>query len=165
MDTRIESKQIIRMIIKNFIIILTLYIIFNFLIGIGRIINFDMYPALMDGDLVIYNRLSKAYNHGDVITFEKNGKQYYSRVIAIPGDTVDISEEGVLFINGNVQQDESFYPTYKGDKELLPLTIKEGEVFVLGDFRTGAFDSREFGVVFNKEMKGKAISILRVREL
>lgn len=165
MNSRIEAKQVKIIIIKNFIVILILYLIFNHVIGIGRITNYDMYPALRDGDLVIYNRLSKEYTHGDVITFIKDEKQYYSRIIAIYDDTVDINEEGVLFLNGNIMQEESFYPTYKSGKESLPFTIKEGEVFVLGDFRTGAFDSREFGLVSFKDIKGKAISILRVREL
>ena len=57
------------------------------------------------------------------------------------------------------------YPTYAKDEVKYPYTVPEGMVFILGDYRTQAVDSRDFGAVEQKDVQAKVITILRRRSL
>ena len=89
---------------------------------------------------------------------------YDGRVIGQPGDVINIPDEGGLMINGNLQiEDGIFYDTRPYDTEAVryPITLKDDEYFIMADMRSGAKDSRLFGAVNKKEIKGKVITILR----
>ena len=92
------------------------------------------------------------------------GKQYFvCRVVATAGDTVEITEEGRLLVNGNSMIETNiFYPTtqYLGFTQ-YPLTLHAGECFVLADRRNGGADSRFFGVVKEEEILGTVFTIVR----
>ena len=92
---------------------------------------------------------------------------FVCRVVAQPGDTVQISEGERLIVNGNSMIETNiFYPTpeYEGFAE-YPLTLGEGEYFVLADYRNGGADSRFFGAVSEDEILGTVITILRRNNL
>ena len=123
-----------------------------------------MFPAIQNGDLVIYYRLDKRYVSSDVLVAEYQGEKIPLRVIAVEGDKVDIQEEG-LFINGHLQQETRIYETTKRftDGVNFPVTVKKGQVFVLGDSRENSTDSRMFGPVEIADTYGKVITIIRRR--
>ena len=82
----------------------------------------------------------------------------------MPGDEIEIPDEGGLKINGNMQvEDGIFYSTQPYDTEAVkyPIKLKEGEYFMMSDMRSGAKDSRLFGPVKKAEINGKVITILR----
>lgn len=154
------------LLVKLAAIAIVCCLLFTFVFGIGAVSGEGMYPRLRDGDLVIYYRLVNNWNIGDVIAFTADGQQQYGRIVARGGDTVDMTEDGQLAINGSVQQEEVFFATLKEGRETeLPITLEEGEVFILGDNRTGAVDSRDFGPVAAGEIDGKVITLLRRRGL
>jgi len=95
-----------------------------------------------------------------------NGDAQVRRVIAVAGDTVDIKERG-LMINGSFQQEsEIFFETVRYEEGIdFPLTLQEGEVFVLGDARINVADSRIYGPVRIEDTKGKVFTILKRRNL
>ena len=77
------------------------------------------------------------------------------RVIAVGGDTVEITEDEKVKINGSkIVENDIFYdtPQYESDT-VYPLTLNSGEYFILGDQRGNAKDSRYFGAVKDKEIK------------
>jgi len=87
-------------------------------------------------------------------------------VNATAGDTVDITENG-LVINGGLQQERDIYrktERYAGGIG-FPVTLKEGQVFVMGDARDGVTDSRIYGPVNVRDTLGKVITIVRRRNL
>lgn len=132
--------------------------------GIYRSSEMDMYPAIKDGDLVIFDRMDKNYVKSDVILLQYKGNKQARRVVAIAGDEVNITEEG-LFINGYLQQEHDIYEKtrrYDNDVE-FPIRLKKGEVFVLGDGRQNATDSRVYGRVRIKDTLGKSMTIIRRR--
>lgn len=53
-----------------------------------------MYPNIKDGDLVVYYRLDKNYTARDLTVLDYQGSRQVRRVIAVAGDTVDITEDG-----------------------------------------------------------------------
>lgn len=141
-----------------------LWIVFTFVFGIAPMRGEDMYPRIRDGDLMLFFRMEKDYHIGDVVIFQKDGRRYTGRIVAMENDTVDMTEAGELLINGSVQQEEIFYPTQKSGVQIaFPCMVEEGSVFLLCDFRTNGNDSRGYGTVPVRQLDGKVITILRRR--
>lgn len=146
------------------VLALAVWAAFTYLFGLAPVHGEDMYPRLRDGDLAAWYRLEQTYNIGDVVTFRKEGSRQYGRVVARGGDTVDFSEDGQLLVNGSAQQEEVFSPTSKdGRRQVFPMKLGADEIFVLGDNRTYAHDSRDYGAVKLIDVDGKLISLLRRR--
>lgn len=64
--------------------------------GMARINDVSMKPAIKDGDLVMYYRLDKRFVSGDIAVFKKDGRTTTGRVVAVAGDTVDITKDGLM---------------------------------------------------------------------
>lgn len=153
--------------------LLVLWVLFFVLIGVMRVPGGDMYPRLDSGDMILFYRLDKDVRAQDVIVLEKDvptlqGKQLMVlRVVAVAGDTVEISDDDRLIVNGNtILESNIFYPTprYEGYTE-YPLTLGEGECFVLADSRNGGTDSRFFGPVTKDDILGTVITVVRRNNL
>ena len=102
------AQDIVQLLLKIAFIILAVFLIFTFLYGIVRINDVSMKPAIKDGDLVMYYRLDKRFISGDVAVFEADGRTTTGRVVAVAGDTVDITKNG-LKINGAEQISQDIY--------------------------------------------------------
>ncbi len=92
---------------------------------------------------------------------------FICRVVAGPGDVVEISEGDRLIVNGNSMIESGIFyqtPLYAGFVD-YPLTLGENEYFVLADYRNGGADSRFFGAVHKDEILGTVITILRRNNL
>ena len=130
-----------------------------FLLGICRTGDESMNPAIRAGDLVIYDRLTHEYHMGDVVVIERDGDRQIRRVAAVSGDVVDVTEEG-LNVNGYQQQEADIYTETLPYKDGIdyPLTVGDGQVFVLGDNRDQSEDSRnaDIGNVKTEDIYGKA---------
>jgi signal peptidase I len=164
-DNTIKQKKIVlRFIIKLVVVIVSIWAVFTFVFGIRRISGEYMYPRLRDGDLILYYRLEQNYSIGDVVTFKVDDDTYTCRIVAQGGDVVDIDDEGELLVNGNVQQEEIFYPTQAVDGgTIYPYTVEEDSYFVLCDYRTIGCDSRAYGTIPRSTLDGKIITVLRRR--
>lgn len=123
-----------------------------------------MSPAINDGDLVFYYRLDKNCVANDTVIVEYEGQKQVRRVVAIEGDTVDITEDG-LEINGALQQEKRIYYETLCYMEgiTFPVTLESGQVFVLGDYRVEAVDSRMYGPVETDDILGKVMTVIRRR--
>jgi signal peptidase I len=156
---------ILAFVVKLGVVCLTLWLIFTFVFGIRQMHGETMYPKLRDGDLILYSRMEKDYYIGDVVVFDVNGETRVARIVAQGGDVVEVNENGQLLVNGDVQQEEIFYPT---EPEILgvkyPYTVEEGSYFMLCDYRTISEDSRYYGAVSQEDFYGKVITLLRRRE-
>lgn len=150
-------------LVRLFLLITVIGILFGVVFGLTPMANADMQPAVCAGDLMLYYRLDKNLNSDDVVVFQKEGIQYTGRIVAVPGDVVEITDESELMVNKNtVMEDNIFYTTPAYDSEVeYPLALKEDQYFILCDNREGAKDSRSFGVVDTSEIKGKVITIVR----
>ncbi len=165
---RRNKEEIKSFFFRLIILLLVLWLIFGVCFGVAPVRNGDMFPRISAGDLMLYYRLERDYNSQDVIVYEKDGQSRVGRVIAHGGDTVEITGEGEIKINGSiVMENNIFYDTYpyEGDSVTYPITLAAEEVFVLGDNRQGAKDSRYYGAITSNEIKGKVITILRRSDL
>jgi len=145
-------------------IVLVFVLIFTFLYGFQRNTDPDMFPMVKDGDLVLYYRLDKNYADEDLLLLKYKEDTEVRRVVAKAGDTVDI-KDGELVVNGAIQQEPAIYEeTQRYAEEVsFPLTVGPGQVFVLGDARGNATDSRVYGPVNTKDTLGKVITVIRQR--
>lgn len=129
------------------------------------VIGVSMEPSLYKGQTIFVNRfvyrlLSPSV--GDVIVFLPNGNQnshyYVKRVVAAPGDKVQIID-GILYVNGeSTEVGEDYDKMADAGIAVNEITLQSGEYFVLGDNRNNSEDSRSanIGVVNEKDVIGKA---------
>lgn len=156
-------QDILALLIKIFLVLTLFSLVFTFVFGIFTSEDLTMKPALQDADIIIYYRLTNDYKESDLVVLEYEGRQQVRRVIAVAGDTVDITDEG-LFINEHIVIDQNNQETllYSEGVE-FPLTVPEGHVFVLGDNRMDALDSRMYGTVAIEDTLGKVSTLIRHR--
>lgn len=149
------------------VVILVVWLLFGVFFGVTTAPNDDMSPRIDGGDMLLYYRLDRDVQAQDVVVLNKNDTTYVSRVVAVGGDTVDITDNQSLVINGNhVVEDKIFYKTAKyHDYMSYPITLAEGECFVLDDKRQSGEDSRYFGTVKESEILGTVITVLRKNNL
>ncbi len=124
-----------------------------------RIYGDSMAPTLMKDELVIAVKHSD-FQTGDVCAFYYNNRLLVKRVIANPGDWVNIDEDGNVYVNG--QQLEEPYVDEKalGQCNLeLPYQVPDEKYFVMGDDRPVSLDSRNsaIGCVSKEQVLGKIL--------
>ena len=145
------------------IIVAVIWLMFGFVLGLMQAPNSDMSPNIKTKDLILYYRLSREFHAQDVVVVAKNKTNYIGRIVAVPGDTVDITDAEKLVINGNSMIESNVYtdtPRYEGFLE-YPVKLGNDEYFILCDRRTGGEDSRYYGSVTKSEIKGKVITAVR----
>ncbi len=157
-------EDLFHLLLKILIILLLFVLLFTFLFGFTRYNNLSMDPYVRAGDAVIYYRLDKRYVATDLVALKYQDEVHILRVVAVAGDTVDIKEDG-LYINGHRQQEPDQTQTTLPyvDQVDFPITLKQGEIFLLGDNRSASTDSRVMGAVKAEDTLGKVMMILRRR--
>lgn len=158
-----SGEEIRSFFFKLIMMVLLLWILFGVLFGITPMRNNDMSPRISAGDLLLYYRLDENYRTNDVVVFEKDGTEYTGRIVGKGGESVEITEDAQLKVNGSsVIETDIFYSTPRYEEGIeYPVELAEDEYFILCDYRNGAKDSRYFGPVSRSEIKGKVITILR----
>lgn len=160
------SKDVYNLVIKIMEGIALLGLLYVFIFGVYQNKDISMAPAIQDGDLIIYYKLDKSYVVSDTVVVEYQGKKQARRVVAQAGDVVDITERG-LEVNGSLQQERNIYEDtllYEDGVD-FPLTVGPGEIFVLGDARESAVDSRVYGAVDVDDTLGQVFCIIRRRSI
>ena len=152
--------------IKIGVVAVIVLLVFTFLYGIYYSRDQSMHPAVKDGDLVVFYRWSKDYSLGDLLLLDFQGERQLRRVVAKAGDIVDITVEG-LKVNGSLQEEPDIIRKTERYEEGIdfPVTLRENEVFVLGDAREGVTDSRVYGPVNVKDTLGTVMTVIRRRNL
>ncbi len=147
-----------------FVIVLT-YLIITF-VGQRTIVDGrSMNPTLNDGDNLIVDKLSYRFSDPqrfDIIVFPPQGspsEHYIKRIIGLPGETVQIDDDGNIYINGKILDENYGLDTIQNPgRASEPITLGEDEYFVLGDNRNNSTDSRseQVGNVKRSSITGKA---------
>ncbi len=161
----LNSVQIL--ILHIIIIVAIIWAMFGLVLGAKYAPNNDMSPNIHSGDLLFYYRLGQDYKAQDVIILKKNNTEYVGRIIAVSGDSVEITEDEELIINGNKVNETNIYattPRFEGFTD-YPLTLSDGQYFILADSRAGAEDSRYYGIISTSDIMGEVILIIRRNNL
>ena len=118
-----------------------------------------MEPALKSHEKIIVNKMIyhvKEPEVGEVVVFTfpyEPNKDFIKRVVGVPGDEVEI-KDGYLYRNGK-KMEESFVKEYVFGS-YGPLKIPEGKLCVMGDNRNNSHDSRAWGLLDRRFVKGRA---------
>ncbi len=157
---------LIALIIKLLIVAIIVFILLNYVFGVKRNLSLNMQPAIQDGDLLFYYRLVDDYTAGDVVVVHYEKKTVVSRVAAVAGDTVDITEEGLIINGSRVQEPGIVGRTTQFEGGVtFPLTVPPRQAFVLGDNREHATDSRIFGCIAVQDINGRVVGLFRRRNI
>lgn len=138
------------------IIILLVVILNTYVFFIADVSGESMEPTLFDNDKVLVNRY-KSIKRGSIVVIKPNDNEnrlVIKRVIALEGDKVEI-KNGKVYINDSLTPLEENYT--KGITQALDwktYTLKENEVFYLGDNRSNSLDSRKNGVCTTSQVVG-----------
>ncbi len=145
------------------VLALALWFLFSQVFLLAQISGNGMFPAVKDGDVILAYRLQDYYAKNDPVVYTINGELRVGRILGREGDVITLDDSGTILVNGTVQSGEIMYPTYAKENYTYPYVVPAGSYFVLGDYRTQAEDSRDFGSISGENLDGKLITILRRR--
>lgn len=144
---------------KFLLLLAVVSLLFRFVIGFSIVRGSSMESTLYNGEVVMYLRLHSKCRIGDVVSVRTPSGQYYvKRVIAAGGDTIEIRENQV-YVNDEPLDEPYVVGESKPQAGAVryPVTLEEGQIFVMGDNREESVDSRTFGVVGERQIKGKLL--------
>lgn len=158
----------VQIFLLNFLIVITvLWLLFGYVVGVMNAPNSDMSPNIKASDLLLYYRLDNSYRAQDVVVLVKNDTSYVGRIVAVGGDSVDISDSERLIVNGNMVSEPHIYgdtPRFEGFVQ-YPVKLGDNEYFILCYSRGGSEDSRYYGTVSADDIRGKVVSVVRRNNL
>jgi len=164
-------------------IILALFIR-TFIVQAFKIPSGSMIPTLLIGDHILVSKFIYGVklpfinttiipgtdpDYYDIVVFKcpkDPQKDYIKRVIGLPGDMVEIKNK-VVYINGEIKEDpRAFFSDTRGSPLMNrprdnygPVKVPDDSIFVMGDNRDHSYDSRFWGFVEKKALKGKAFIV------
>ncbi len=146
----------------------------NLLIGDHLLVNKLVYSPSLSGleDLLLPKRQVR---RGDVVVFkypEDPGRDFIKRVIGLPGESLEIRDKTVLidgkpldeagyvhFLDSGLRPEDPEYGLPEGRPGFGPVSVPEGQLFVLGDNRDNSKDSRYWGFLPRDQVKGRALVV------
>ena len=158
-------KEILGTSVYLLVVLLVTYLVVNYVGQRTQVVGSSMESTLSDGDNLIVDKITYRFSEPqryDIIVFpfkyEKN-TYYIKRIIGMPGETVRIDQEGVIYVNDKVLQE------YYG-REIIQdpgvakreITLGKDEYFVMGDNRNNSTDSRDpvVGNIHRDDILGRA---------
>jgi len=159
-------KDVLNLLAKVLAIAVIIMLLFTFMFGVLQVDDMSMSPAMKDGDLVFFYRLDRNFVATDTVVVRYDGRTQVRRVVAIAGDEVDITPDG-LTVNGMLQSEPYVFEETTQFEEgiTFPIVVPPGEIFIMGDGRTQSIDSRIYGSVPASDTLGSVMTIVRRRNL
>jgi signal peptidase I len=132
----------------------------------------SMERTLEPGQYVLVDKLTPrwdAYSRGDVVVFNppatwtSDPTPFIKRVIGLPGDAIEVKDDGRVYVNGTALDESYTYKNAAGVAEPTTAsldqhswTVPAGQLFVMGDHREKSADSRVFGPIDISNVIGRA---------
>lgn len=150
-------KEKIKDLIPYVIIVIVVVLIRTFLITPIKVQGTSMYDTLNDKDIMILNKVANIDRYDIVVINSKAaGEVLIKRVIALPGETIRITD-GKIYINDKEINDKYGIGI---TSDLEEVKVLSNEYFVLGDNREVSADSRLYGTIKKDEIKGTSRLII-----
>ncbi len=158
-------KEILSTSVYLLVVLLITYLIVNFVGQRTEVVGSSMENTLSDGDNLIVDKITYRFQDPeryDIIVFPfqyAENTYYIKRIIGLPGETVRIDDDGVIYIN------DKELTEFHGKEIIIDpgiarseITLGKDEYFVLGDNRNNSTDSRDpsVGNIRKKDILGRA---------
>lgn len=158
------GEEIKDWVVSILIAVVLAFFIRYFIVELYMVEGPSMRPTLVNSERLVVNKFIyrfKQPERGEVLVFKyprDQSRDFIKRVIAIPGDTIEV-KEGRVFLNGQLLNETYILERTRGSYPLS--TVPEGHVFVMGDNRNNSEDSRfkDVGFVPYTLIKGKAVIV------
>ena len=124
-----------------------------------KIYGSSMDPTLENGQIVVSIK-TKKLKSGDVVAFWQGNKLLVKRVIASPGQKVDIDVNGKVFVDGKAISETYLDSESLGNTDIdFPHQVEESRWFCMGDNRESSIDSRSavIGDISKEQIEGKVL--------
>jgi signal peptidase I len=157
-----KLRAFFREMLETIILALILFLIINTFTARIRVEGSSMLPSLNHNNYVIVNRMAYRFGdieRGDVVVFEfphNKREDYIKRVIALPGEKIEISNSFV-YINGQPIQEPYIMAPLARDYPAT--TVPPEMIYVMGDNRNDSSDSRRWGALSVGDIIGKAVFV------
>lgn len=162
-------KKFLKEVLSNSLYILTVllitFLIVKYVMVRTEVIGPSMQPTLYSKDNLMVEKLSYRFGQPErfdviVFPFQYAEKTYYiKRIIGLPGETIQIDDNGTIYIDGEVLNENYGKETINNPGIASePIHLGQNEYFVLGDNRNDSSDSRDpsVGNIYHKDIIGRA---------
>jgi signal peptidase I len=148
-----------RTLIRTALILLSAYIVFQFVLLPVRLQGISMLPTYFDGSINFANRLAFVFHdpeRGDVVAIRMAGPSVVivKRIVGLPGERIAIIR-GIVTINGEPLAEPSI--VYRAPWNAEPVELGENEYFVIGDNRGMRMENHEFGRTTRDRIVGELL--------
>ena len=162
-----KAKEIINWVVYFVCLLAVVFVINTFVVQRTMVSGDSMYPYLHNKDQLMMDKLSYRFHDPErfdiiVFPFQYQSNTYYiKRIIGLPGETVQIMEDGSIYINGEKLEESYGREVIKPEtigRAADPIVLEEDEYFVMGDNRNNSSDSRTdmVGNIKREDIIGKA---------
>ena len=152
--------KILKSTIYGLIIVLAVaMLVVTLVMPVLEVSESSMEPLLNDGEIVLTLK-TKNLKSGDIVAFYQGNKILIKRVIAGSGSFINIEQNGDVYIDGKLFDNDNVTNKMLGDTKLeFPYQVQDGTYFVLSDERDNMIDSRneDVGLVKKDNIIGKVI--------
>lgn len=156
----VRYRQILRSTLYSLVVVAaSAILIATVWMPVLQIYGSSMSPTLEEGDIVVSLKGSSV-QQGDLIAFYLGNKILIKRCIALPGQWVDIDEDGNVYIDGTRLDEPYLIDRSLGDANItFPYQVPDHRYFCMGDHRSTSVDSRhtEVGCVSDEQILGKIV--------
>ncbi len=158
-------KEILSTSLYLLIVLCLTYIVIHFVGQRTQVSGGSMETTLSENDNLIVDKLTYRFREPkrfDIIVFPfqyAKDTYYIKRIIGMPGETIFIDEEGSIYIDGEILEENYGKEVIKdAGRAYEPITLGEDEYFVMGDNRNNSQDSRDpsVGNISGKDIIGRA---------
>ena len=119
-----------------------------------------MEPRVHAGEIVLINTLAYRFGQvrrGDVVAFRHDApttETYIKRIVGLPGERLEV-RDGIVYVDGRVLDEP--YVQFRDRRSAAAVAIPAHAFYVLGDNRADSDDSRNWGVLHDNDVVGKAL--------
>ena len=155
-----DYRKMLANTIASLIVVAAIAVLISMLfLPVLRVTGTSMTPTLMNDELVICSKRSN-FKSGDVVAFYFNNKILLKRVIGTAGDVIDVTEDGFVYVNGEMLDEPYVSEHAFGECDIeLPYQVPENRIFVMGDHRATSVDSHSstIGCIADEYIIGRVI--------
>ena len=150
--------RVLRGTVSTLIVVAAIAVLLaTLLLPVLQVSGDSMNPTLQDRDVILLVKTDD-WKTGDLCGFYWQNKLLLKRIIGLPGDVIELDEDGVVTVNGQTLDEPYVDELALGECDIkFPYQVPENRYFVLGDHRSVSIDSRSsvIGCVEKSQVVGR----------